>query len=808
MTPSQDATPIPLPITAPALSGIDESIKLPRRRAQSPGASLASLPDRRSSPSLSSLFASTSSLAGSRPGSGTSTPTASTIPSSVFSPVSRSNGAPFPGPGFEGTEELRNLISRSFAPHVGVLASEDTEELVQQKGFQGGLLDLIRPFGEHITGKLAIRDSNGSSKVVDDFGIRFMGLKDGLGYPSFPRKSAEGVYDSTNRELNSGKPSDRWSRTGGDISHIEEAVGRHIAYAEMQNTGSISDYFNSRNISSAGWEASPFYALYLRRLLSGLPLVPHETFSHPVACVIAISSHSTSPIEELRRLYTSTNISDSRLPQWVNNEFLRYYVLLHDEDNDDIKQSMGLYEQMKRNFGLHCHLLRIRSAQAVPSDDESVRIPLCEWMSASEELAEIEKREAADDDVDPTPCIFESDATAIRSFVRELVASSIVPLMERMCAQWNEQILSRRKGLSGRFMSLSKRWTPFGASSRNSSGPMSGGSSNYDSLQGFYKPDTPEALMRKLADYAFMLRDYKLAQSTYDVLRSDFNSDKAWTYYAGASEMVAIAALMTPNNMSSKARIENIDQFLEASSYSYVTRSAAPYYALRTLALGLELLRLRGSSAADDAARWASRILESRLVGPIGHALFTERVSASYGCRRGVGNLNSGSRTRKSALWALLATSEWIALEKTDLAEKALHRACALYGVLPGAFEDTPVDIKEAEDGVDKLGLPMRAYPLAFGEMKAHIDSLREALSEQRRMADGYDDMAETLMPADDEELEVEDVISESLTVNARPNRKSLIGAQMPFGVDVAPLSPVRTRDEGEEGFTESDKIL
>ena len=186
-------------------------------------------------------------------------------------------------------------------------------------------------------------------------------------------------------------------------------------------------------------------------------------------------------------------------------------------------------------------------------------------------------------------------------------------------------------------MSLSKRWTSFGTS-RNSSTPTVGSSgSNYDSLQGFYRPDAPEALMRKLADFSFMIRDWKLALSTYDILRTDFQNDKAWRHYAGAAEMAAISALMSTAPISSKTRTENIDGWIEAASYSYTDRqrSAAPYYALRTLALGLELLRLRGSSAADDAARWASRIVETGLTGDVGNALFTERASACYAARKG-----------------------------------------------------------------------------------------------------------------------------------------------------------------------------
>lgn len=39
--------------------------------------------------------------------------------------------------------------------------------------------------------------------------------------------------------------------------------------------------------------------------------------------------------------------------------------------------------------------------------------------------------------------------------------------------------------------------------------------------------------MRKLADFAFMLRDYRLSMSVYDTVRKDFQlEDKAAKYYA------------------------------------------------------------------------------------------------------------------------------------------------------------------------------------------------------------------------------------------------------------------------------------
>ena len=679
---------------SPQESDSEPTITVLKRRIQkerSPLSSVANLPYRRSNASLSTLFQSTSSLptasaVGSPNESGTITPSAGVVNGSVFSPGGSAptrTSSPFP-PGQPGNE-TRDLILRAFAPHVSVLASQDTEELIRHKGIHGGLLELLRPFGEHVQGKVTIRDSSGASRSWDDFAVRFIGVKDGLESPRFAdRRSMESSGSQKpngHKRLSSLEFRPARLRSGGDVPQIEELVERHLTFAEEQSGPVELDYLTHKDGPSTTdpLATSPFYTLYLRRLLSGMPMVPSETISHPVASVIAISSRSPSPIEELRTLFASSNTGDARLPQWVHNEFLRYYVLIHDEDYDDITKSMALYDQMKRHFGLHCHLLRLRSTQCIPSDDDSFKLPHCEWISAAEELAEIVRRETSEDDEDPTPCIHESDASAIRAFVREMVTQSIIPSMERASATWNDQVASRRRGISGRFMSLSKRFTTFG--SRSATPTLGGTGSNYDSLQGFYRPDAPEAVMRKLGDYAMMLRDFKLAQGTYDILCQDFKNDKAWRYYAGANEMAAISTLLAASGLSSKARIESIDQYLETAYYSYITRVGAPYYALRTVALGVELLKMRGGSALDDAARWSSKAIDDRVVGPVGHVLTMERIAICYAVQKGVGGLSSGDKRRKAAFWNMLATDAWLRLEKTSQAEKCLSEVVQLYGL-------------------------------------------------------------------------------------------------------------------------------
>lgn len=675
-----------------------------------------SLPFRRNNnASLSALFASTSK----RPGqnrsasSNNGTPQAQEIAESPFTAQAAGND--------NGSRtEYRTLISRAFAPSVGILASTDLEELLAQKGIPGGLLELIRPFGESIPGKVTVRDSTGSSKTWNDYGIRFKRLRDGLESPRAPSKTdAEAQSPNIDGVLDHYFPdSSARLRTGGDIDHIEEVVDQHLIHSEVEEEQDAQDEASSDNI----FQTSPFHALYTRRLLSGLPLVPHETFSHPVACVIAVSSRHQDPIDESRQMHRFSGDGDQALPPWASSEYLRYFVLVHDEEHDDLQRSISIFEQMKRHFGLHCHLLRLRSTQCLPSDDGCERLPLPEFMSASEELrgirahgrwhchySVVSSTDTRPDDreqlEDSNPCLFESDTAAIRNFVRELVTQSVVPVMERMCATWNDQIVSRRRGLSGRIFSLSKKWTPFGSRNGSTTTPTPG--SNYDASLGWYRADAPEALMRKLADYSFMLRDYKNAQSVYDLLRTDFANDKAWKYSAGANEMSAISLLMHVDPTPSRGRNDTVDQMLEAATYSYTTRCAAPFYALRTLTVAVELLKQRAGCAPADAARWATRLLELELVGATGHALIVERLAACYGSQIGAGSQCWGAKRRKAAFWSVLACQAWLRLERHAQAAKCLERALLCYRVKRG--EASPLAFESMRDWIAVLESAVRS---------------------------------------------------------------------------------------------------
>ncbi|KAI0173278.1 hypothetical protein GGR52DRAFT_542521 [Hypoxylon sp. FL1284] len=767
--------------TSPRMAPAQPAFKVQKTRhtlndASSLSQSEISLPYRRSHPSAASLYASTLSPPASRSQSPIGRP-ASRISSSVFGAGANNGLALAAGAGDSPGDPL-NLILRAFVPHVAVYTSEDTDILLREKGFARGLWELLRPFGERVQGKVIIRDSNGSSRTYEDYSIHFVRFGEGIVQPEPVTTSLKNAQTSRPNGISetSNDPGRGPPTQGISVSDVESVTDRHLRYAEE------SFFSLPQSPTNHGLDIdvpSPYYSLYLRRLLSGLPLTPHETFAHPVACVIAISSRNQTPIETLQRLYNESATGDARLPNWVNPEYLRYYVLVHEEERDDITRSMSLFDQMKRNFGLHCHLLRIRGTQSAATDDDSIPLPRSEWMSASEEMVDIRRSEDEEDFEDPTRYIFDSDATAVRTFIREMVTQSIIPTMERKVSIWNDQVASRRRGLAGRFVGLTKRWG-FGTSNRTSLSGQSSGS-NYDSL-GFYFQDAPEAIMRKLADYAFMLRDWKLAHSTYDLLRGDFNNDKAWRYHAAANEMAAISLLIVPQNISARSRVETIDTAFEAAFYSYITRCNAPYGALRCLILGMELLRLRGGSSVDDAAKWGTRLLESRITGSVGDALIKERLAVCYASKQGMGTHLWGGRRRKSAMWSVLGAEAWVAQAKYIQAQRCLNEARKTYSELPSG------------NGIDRFAY---ASALVLGLGKQLNQSLDAGERLEDEGSDGSDEGSD-----EDDGSEAVDEESEALDAvrGRRISALGLPGGTAGVGLETAPLKAQLDATEEEKG--------
>ncbi|KAK9456779.1 ER-golgi trafficking TRAPP I complex 85 kDa subunit-domain-containing protein [Dipodascopsis uninucleata] len=585
---------------------------------------------------------------------------------------------------------VSSLIARSFSPRVAVFASRDADELAEDKGFSN-ILEIFRPFGDNVSGQIVVRDSQRITTTLDDFGIQFTTANFNP-----PSAAPSPVPPSQTGSASTGSASPRQS--------VKLKVQIQDPCFDTEDLDALIDlylkrgpkYFAPDVVTSPDLQHSMLYYKIFQRLLAAPPIASHESFSHPVAAVIVISSRNPQPIETLSALYRYGN--DAPAPPYLSKDYLRYYILIHDEDNSELDKSLALFERMKRHFGIHCHMTKLRSKKAdLNSDDAVVQYQYSEWMSAGEEVEHAKKESNAN------RYLFMSDSENLKSTVRELVVQSLVPFMERCISTWNDQIAASRRGLTGRLFSASKRF--LGASSKSNAGGIGSAnvSGNYDPVNGYYGFMTAELQMRKLADYAFMLRDWKLAHSTYDILRKDFLNDKAWKYHAGAQEMAAASLILSGVPLSSKTRTDTLEPLLDSATFSYINRCSQPTYALRTLLISSELLRARGGGAADDAARWLLKCITDKLMGNLAHALLVERMSACYEIRKGMGTLNWGSRRRKAAFWQIVSAKQWVALGYKEHALACIDEASEnVYDSLSWASEPGSLlaDLRRATESI------------------------------------------------------------------------------------------------------------
>ncbi|KAI8381466.1 ER-golgi trafficking TRAPP I complex 85 kDa subunit-domain-containing protein [Radiomyces spectabilis] len=430
---------------------------------------------------------------------------------------------------------------------------------------------------------------------------------------------------------------------------------------------------------------TPWYADFRRLILSYRGIAEHETFDHPVATLIVISSANPDPMGTIMQLYNPNIPSFTVDKPYVDPNILRFYLLLHDPHKTTLEHSQSVFEKMKRTFGLHCHMLTINSRPRPPATDffdelanndvmaedhirmiwekelnesqsietklqmyadqpnfshQSQLVPLSPALSgASSDLVRSnatspsisglpsntvhstdlqvgplemnESDEALSSKPSPTEGQLISDADspavqygryftdddieATRSMVKELVVQSLIPFMERNIQHWNEQVASARRGLTGRLFGASRRF--FGTSSRTASPqsmqtiPATGPNVPPGMTTVMIYPyAAPEAQMRKLADYAFMIRDYKFAHAIYDTVRRDYATEKAYKYHAGTQEMIGLCQLIMNQPLASK---NDVDRNFELAVQQYLGRCRSPFYATRTTVMYYELLKAR-----------------------------------------------------------------------------------------------------------------------------------------------------------------------------------------------------------------------
>ncbi|KAG1145052.1 hypothetical protein G6F37_002893 [Rhizopus arrhizus] len=532
----------------------------------------------------------------------------------------------------------RDMLARTVAPLVAVAASEDAEELCRLNHIPS-FTDLIQPFGDMID-KVTARDWQGVPTTIDNFNVRFKSI----------HKLEEPNHQAVMRLVQ------ERVKSGGE-KHIETYI---------KSKSDVTEEYLSVPLD----QLTPWYTHFKNAMLSLRGITEYETFDHPVATMIVISSLNTDPISTIMQLYNPNIPSFTLDKPYIDTNILRYYVVLHDPNLTTLEHSTAMFEKLKRTVGLHCYLLTINSkprntvdvdsleekaeesirqvwennltesyrieselqsfvASTADSSTSSLNAPLSPLVgghtrssSVSSNLsslqtpivhgasiqsspidssespsntssAEKSASELQQDSIQYGRCMTADNVEQLKTMVREFAVQSLVPFMERNIQQWNEQVASARRGLTGRLFGASRRL--FGTSGRSSPQsvqtiPAQGPNIPYglNSIT-VYPFAAPEAQMRKLADYAFMLRDYKFAYTIYDTVRRDYATEKAYKHHAGTQEMMGICLLMMNQPLTSKT---DVDRHFELAVQQYLSRCRSIFHATRTTVIYYELLKV------------------------------------------------------------------------------------------------------------------------------------------------------------------------------------------------------------------------
>ncbi|TXT10913.1 hypothetical protein VHUM_01664 [Vanrija humicola] len=494
-------------------------------------------------------------------------------------------------------------ILQSLSPRVAVLASDDVADSCAANGC-AGLDELLRPW-EGGTDRVSILSTTLTPTVHPTFPLRFVPYASVYANPQLVSPNPELVVDLIGSGVGKLKPEDE----------------QH-------------------------------YALTRALLLASRPLVPYETFNHPVGVLFAVSTSTPDPLSALTRLYGQAVGTGAQAAPWMDGvQVLKFFVVVHDvsKRGEDLTAANELLAAVKKTYGPHSTLLVINSRKDLPElptpdatphsevplpppkdDDNPSALSQLYASTMSSLILSPTSAVAAETDGEERSTkryaarLSPEDIQRLIALVRELVVQSLVPWMEARVREWNEAYQSSKRGLTGRLFGAGRKL--FGSRPQS---PAPAGAGGYNSIKGYYPANSAEALSRRLADFAFMLRDYRYASGVYDTLRRDYSQDRAFRYASAATEMFGLSQLLShpyflPNTPPSgrptpltNLQHSDISAWLEQAVLTYLGRPPAIQIQLDALRItvlyyeawkalnewrGVGAALVRAAGEADEAA--------------------------------------------------------------------------------------------------------------------------------------------------------------------------------------------------------------
>lgn len=587
----------------------------------------------------------------------------------------------------------QQFIVSAFCPKISVLSSHRANALVRNYSDQiNSVQEFLGCFEEEIANVLTERKLRKGSMGGD--GVREGGK--GVGKVRFVGNVFENYISGNKADISKIDINNKSNTAGSfnlwDITRLHDDSSRYLDVVLNKIKGAASGMDKNNVILE-----NSIYLNFLKDVIATEELSPYDTFNNPIVQLIVITADDDTPTDFLN-LWKEADI-----PKWFDLDSVQKTVLILVEDNDEegFQKALHTQENLKLKYGTHSSVMPINTKQN--STDVNLMTSLFQNNKANFNFG-----------------LSQQSFNTWLSQLIEIVTKELVPFMDKLMNQWNDETVAPKKSLTSRLFN-SKKW---GSSNKSSFFSFGRGEEpekselQYNPTDGYYNGKSPEMIIRRLADWYFMMGDYKNSYNLYDLIKKDMTNDKAYIHSSSLQEFIVASLLLGASNrvnpfnvMSDEKSIQSITSkmiadiitpALDSTFYSYLSRFNMKSHSIRLTIIMAELYLLLGQSMAytqaqsptsvvsgqspgmyySEAIKLFKKIIDSNLLSNLINSFLIQRVAYIYYTfdkpvviqtldqsvdsyyeepnlnKILIKSSNSFQMSRKSVLWMLLAANQ------------------------------------------------------------------------------------------------------------------------------------------------------
>ncbi|CEP63276.1 Trs85p LALA0_S07e06436g [Lachancea lanzarotensis] len=450
-------------------------------------------------------------------------------------------------------EISRKIVSGAVSPVVTVTSNEVLDQHIQECFGLDSLYMLLRHFGDCI--------SDRAQADNDDVGATPVEAQTTGGLLTTPNVQTRARSRSNSLFQRSSSQFMRFTRPLTDLIGTREShdllFDYHSLEVFLQHYLSLIEDRTTPSTPHTLLQHSLYHKFFITAISSTTHLSPYESFNHPVASLLALDISKDQDYETAKELLVSFKNMHNRtphFPSFINiSDVLPVFLLCYEEDSrEQFEKCQSLAKMLQKQLFVESLLLPLWDKD----ENAAKRVLRLPVMSSLEEsvLSTMNEKQ------------FELSLPLIETIYDRLTIFSeelMIPFMKRKISFWEETILQPRKSIFPNSKFFRKLMSSNPAPTANNDSATH----NYQGLA-YFAATSNEFLLRKLADWSFMLSDFKTAYSTYESLSKDFETSPE--YLASCLEWCALSVLMGAQSIVTVKMIKNdIDPLITRALKSY-----------------------------------------------------------------------------------------------------------------------------------------------------------------------------------------------------------------------------------------------